>query len=85
MKPPKHPLHQARRLKGSDPRTAKTYLDYLEKFYRINEIFTSIDLFTDTIELPFAIERQVEYVRIEKLRVNQIKNVEKRCRMLKMG
>ena len=85
MNPPKCPLHQARRLKGSDPRTVKKYLDYLDKFYRINEIYKSIDLFTEMIDLPLTAEGQLEYERLDKLRVKGMKKAEKRCRKLKMG
>ena len=75
MNPPKCALHQhqARRLKGSDPRTVKKYLEYLNKFYRTNEIYEIIDIFTDMIDLPLTIEGQVEYERINKLRVKGMK------------
>ena len=85
MNLPKCPLHQVRRLKGSDPRTVKKYLDYLDKFYRINEIYKSIDLFTEMIDLPLTAEGQLEYERLDKLRVKGMKKSEKRCRKLKMG
>ena len=77
MNPPKCPLHQARRLKGSDPRTVKQYLDYLDKFYRANGIHTSIDLFTEMIDLPLTVEGQLECERLDKLRVDGMKEAEK--------
>ena len=85
MNSPKYPLHQDIRLKESDRRTVKKYLDYLDKFHGINEIYKSIDLFTEMIDLPLTAEGQLEYERLDKLRVKGMKKAEKRCRKLKMG
>ena len=85
MNPPKCLLHLSRRLKGSDLRTVKKYLYYLDKFYRTNEIYKNIDLFTELIDLLLTVEGQLEYERLDKLRVRGMKEAEKRCRKLKMG
>ena len=61
------------------------YLDYLNKFYRINGIYKSIYLFTEKIDLPLIVEGQLEYERLDKLCVKGMKKAGKRCRKLKMG
>ena len=60
-------------MKGSYPRTVKKYLDYLDKFYRINRIYKSIALFSEMIDLPLTAEGQLEYERLDKLRVKGMK------------
>ena len=82
---PDIPSHRARRLKCSDPWVVKNYTKRLDQFYTDNNLYDRIQQLSANFSTPLTPEQQMEYEKIEELRVEGMFLAERRCRKSKMG
>ena len=75
----------ARRLKCEDPRVVRAYNRAFKRFLINKGLDFDAHKLADRIQRPLSSHNQVEYERIDGLRIQGIVYAEKKCRKLKMG
>ena len=77
--------HSRRRLKCEDPRSVKKFCSAYQHLLASNNLIQAASTLHCTSYGPLTMSQQIEYERIDKLRVKYILQAEKKCRKFKMG
>ena len=79
------PPFARRRLKLSDPRTVKKYLNYLHHFLHKHKVYSLINELRNKAENPLTMKQEHVYEKIDKLRVEGMLWAERKCRKIRVG